>query len=413
MSDQAASARPLFTPRTAIALVLVGVFGFSAFVTLLAYAPDLQQDPFCRANVYSSCAVGFAGLEELIREDGAPTVINRTPLPKGREQGLLIVTPEARTGGDAKNVEVIKLGFGGPMLVVLPKWATTPDALRLSWGDKSGLLPVAEMPLTGDLAGLTVARRGGVARPALSGAYGLPLEKQALTPGPIDSLQTVHGDGWTPVLTDETGAAVIVQASGHAIYVLADPDLLNTQGLANLDTLTAGAAIVRSLRAGDGPFIFDVTLNGYARDPSALKLMFDPPFLAVTLCIAAALALAGWQAMLRFGPTARAGRAIALGKQGLTDNSAQLIRLARREPAMAPRYAALTRDAAARAVGAPKDLGGEALDQFLNRIGARAGAGESFTALSAEAGHVRDRAGLAAVAQKLYRWRLEMTRERK
>ena len=57
----AAASRPVFRARTAIALVLVGVFAFSAFVTLAAFAPDLQRDLRCRANVYSTCAVGFGG----------------------------------------------------------------------------------------------------------------------------------------------------------------------------------------------------------------------------------------------------------------------------------------------------------------------------------------------------------------
>ena len=52
--------RPIFRARTAITLVLVGVVAFSAFVTLLAYAPDLDRDGHCRSNVYSRCAIGFA-----------------------------------------------------------------------------------------------------------------------------------------------------------------------------------------------------------------------------------------------------------------------------------------------------------------------------------------------------------------
>ena len=79
---------------------------------------------------------------------------------------------------------------------------------------------------------------------------------------------------------------------------------------------------------------------------------------------------------------------------------------------MAPRYAALTRTAAARAVGAPRDLTGEALTSFLDRIGRKNG-GETLAALTAEADHVRDRSGLTALAARLYRWRLEMTRERR
>jgi hypothetical protein len=176
--------------------------------------------------------------------------------------------------------------------------------------------------------------------------------------------------------------------------------------------LGAAVAIVRALRTADGPVIFDVTLNGYQLEPSVLAAMFRPPFLAVTLCFAAALALAGLQAFFRFGPVRRAPRAIALGKEALTDNSAQLIRLAGREGHMAPAYAALTQKAAARAVGAPRELVGEALTRFLDRLGAQRGLPDTLAALDAEAARPQTRAGLTALGGRLYRWRLEMTRER-
>jgi len=398
----------VFSPRIALAIALVGIFAFSAFVTLLAYAQDLTADPFCRANVYSKCAIGFAGLSEALRQAGEPALVNRTKLPPGRTEGLMVATPEA--GGESN---ITGLGFSGPILVVLPKWATAPVPLRLSWGQNRGLIDPSAMPHTDVLANTTVSRRTGAARPRLTGAAGTPFEGVTLTSGAVERLQSLSAKGWTPVLTDETGAVVMAQAPGTRIFVLAEPDLLDTRGLADADTFAAAAAIVRTLRNGDGPVIFDATLNGYKIDRSALKLMFDPPFLAVTICVAAALALAGWQTLNRFGPVRRAGRAYALGKEGLADNTAQLIRLAGREAKMAPRYAALTRAAVAKALGAPRDLSGEALTGFLDRMRTIRGGGATLAGLTAEAERARDRAQLTAVAQKLYRWRLEMMRERR
>src|SRR5439155_9784136 len=95
--------------------------------------------------------------------------------------------------------------------------------------------------------------------------------------------------------------------------------------------MQTGFAIVGALKAGDGPVMFDATLNGFARERSILRLLFDPPFLAVTLCLFAAAALAGFQAFVRFGPMRRSGRVFALGKEALADSSAALIRLAARE----------------------------------------------------------------------------------
>ena len=407
MSETGADDRPAFRARTVIALVLVGVFAFSAFVTLAAYAPDLDRDGACRANVYSRCAIGFAGLQALVQQDGAPTVVSRSALPKGRTEGLLIVTPEPGGGAD-----VAGLGFGGPVLVVLPKWAVERDPLHASWGLKAGAIPPPFMPHKDALDAVDVVRTDGVARPTLTGAAGTPFAGVTLTPGPIDSLQTFSAKDWIPVLTDANGQMVLGQMPSTSIYVLSEPDLLNTQGLGDLNTLASAVTLLRTLRAGDGPLIFDVTLNGYKMQRSPLRLMFDPPFLAVTLCFAAALVLAGLQAMFRFGPVRRTQRAIALGKEALTDNSAQLIRLARREPRMAPAYAALTRKAAARAVGAPRELAGDALTDFLDRLGAQRGLADNLASLSHAAGRVENRPALTALAARLYRWRLEMTRER-
>lgn len=408
MSEAGADSRPVFRARTAITLVLVGVVAFSAFVTLLAYAPDLDRDGHCRANVYSRCAIGFAGLAALVKQNGAPMLVSRTKLPPGRTEGLLVVTPEPEMGADVGSLE-----FGGPILVVLPKWNVSNDPNHPSWGLKQGLIPTEMMPKKDLLDTVGVDRRtGAAARPRLTGAAGSPFEGVTLTPGPIASLQTIKANGWTPVITDEAGKVVLAQGPSSRVFLLSDPDLVNTQGLANLDTLGAAAGLLRGLRAGDGPVIFDVSLNGYKMERSPLRLMFDPPFAAVTLCFVAAMILAGLQSAFRFGPVRRGQRAFALGKEALTDNSAQLIRLARREPNMAPGYVALTQKAAARAVGAPRELTGEALTRFLDRMAAQRGLTDTLTGLSAEAGHVAGRAGLTALAARLYRWRLEMTRER-
>ncbi len=408
MSETGGDPRPIFKARTAITLVLVGVIAFSAFITLLAYAPDLDRDGRCRPNVYSRCAIGFAGFAALVKQNGAPMVISRTKLPAGRTEGLMVVTPEPDMGAD-----VGALAFGGPILVVMPKWEVSNDPNHPTWGLKQGLIDPEAMPKKDLLDTVSVERRTGApARPRLTGAAGSPFDGVTLTPGPIASLQTLKANGWTPVITDETGAVVLAQGPSSRIFLLSDPDLLNTQGLSNLDTFASAVTLLRGLRAADGPVIFDVTLNGYKMERSPLRLMFDPPFLAVTLCFVAAMILAGLQSAFRFGPVRRAQRAFALGKEALTDNSAQLIRLARREPNMAPGYVALTQKAAARAVGAPRELTGDALTRFLDRMAAQRGLADTLSGLSADAGHVAGRGGLTALAQRLYRWRLEMTRER-
>ncbi len=386
-------------------MVLVGVFAFSALLVLLAYAPDLKSGEDGQAHALSKSAVGFAGLAEALRLAGQPVVINRGAFHASSRAGLLIVTPPP--SADRKAIDA--LGFGGPILVVLPKWQTLPDIKHRGWVAKAPLLDGAAF--TRGFPGFQVGlgREAGVARPRLR-ALIAPFDTRAeLSVGPIDSLQTFRAPGWVPVIVDHAGQTVLARALDRPLFVLSDPDLLDTQGVKNLDTLATALLIVRTLKAADGPVIFDVRLNGLSRERGVLRLLFDPPFLAVTLCLAAAAALAGFQAFCRFGPITSGGRAIPLGKTALIDNTAALIRLAGREHRMGGRFADLTADLAARAVGAPRGLGGEALVAFLDRLGVSRHRSETLSELGIQARMARTPEGLVTVTRKLFQWRLAIT----
>jgi hypothetical protein len=352
--------------------------------------------------------VGYAGLVEALKLSGEPVLITRGQLGPGGK-GLLIFTNDFPTTIG----KPLTTRFGGrTVLIVLPKWIAAPDQNRRGWVRRVAIVDPRIIPKDDDMAEAKLVRRAGISRPVLRGVAPPFGSGMVLREGPVDGFQTMTTKDWTPIITDERGGVVLAQEPGRRIFRLSDPDLLDNQGLKTYDTLASGLAILNTLRAGDGPFVFDVTLNGFARQRGVLRLLFDPPFLGVTLCLAVAAALAGFQALCRFGPTRRAGRAIALGKEAMVDNAAALIRLARREPRMGPRYAALTRGLAAQAVGAPRDLADDDLTALLDRLGAQRGAPDSLGALDIQARGVRDRDRLTAVAMRLFRWRLEMTRER-
>lgn len=409
MTAEAAPATPAakgpFSSTMVLWLVLVGVFSFSALFVLLAYAPDLKTGADGKAHALSKSAIGFAGLSTLLKAEGRPVLISRAPIPRGRTEGLLVATP-----GESTELSAIQgLGFKGPVLVVLPKWFAGPDPFHKGWVSNASPIPpdmVSDKSLLGG-----AKRRTGTSRPRLHALEG-PLAATPLVSGPIDQLQSFSAPGWSPVLVDEQGATILARYEKGPIYVLSDPDFLNTHGLKDLARARIGMAVLDSLRQGEGPVILDVTLNGFAKERSILRLLFDPPFLAVTLCLVAAAGLAGFQAFVRFGAVRRSGRVFALGKEALADNTAALIRMAGREHRMGGRYAALTRSFVARAVGAPRELTGPALTEFLDRLGRQKGAPGSLKAMTFDAETAADRGRVTDVAQRLYRWRLEMTRER-
>jgi hypothetical protein len=406
----------LFSPKVVLGMILAGVFAFSAFVVLSTYAPDLQSGDDGRAHALSRSAIGYGGIVKLLRGQGQPVVVSRRDL-SGEEPALVVFTPDAGVSRDA-DVKAVKLS--SPTLVVLPKWRGEMDARHAGWvGNLKTIAPreQGELLKAVGIPKASFTMGPDVITTRLIGAPGGPAEGLVFDTGPIKRLRSLSGPGLTPVLTDPHGRIILARRMPTETYFLADPDLLNTMALKDVRTARGGVTILDRLRGPQGVIAFDVTLNGFSRSRSVLKLGFEPPFLGATLCLVAAAALMGLHAAARFRAVRRGERALALGKDALIDNSAGLIRMAEREPAMAPRYAELQRAAAIRALGGEarggSRLEGQALVDFLDRQGERFGATDRASSLDEETRAVRSSGDLMKVAVKWYHWRLEMTRERR
>lgn len=392
-----------FSAVTMLALVLVGIFSFAAFLTLSAFEPELNNGRNGRAHALSQSAVGYAGLVKLMQARGDWVSIHRGA--RGPEPAALaILTPEAPLErNDLQGVPAMS------RLIVLPKWFVGGHPTHRGWVMRAGAAPEPMVArLVSDLAPkLEVNRRTGRAQPDLV-FYG----KDRLRAGPIDQLQTISGAGIEPVVTDENGAIVLgsIQApDGAGLFILAEPDFFNTQGVANLDNARAALAIVDSLHAPDSELIFDVTINGLGRARNVLRLAFEPPFLAATLALAAAALLLAWRAAVRTGPGQRTERAIALGKAALADNSAALIRLTGREKRMGAGYAALTGAGVAELIGAAR-AENEDTARLLDTVGAAQGVKDRYSDLAADAAAAQTPQRMLDAAKKLHAWKEEMLR---
>jgi hypothetical protein len=226
---------------------------------------------------------------------------------------------------------------------------------------------------------------------------------QFTAPGAV---QTMSGAGLKPIVTDSEGRIVVAEVADSRVYILADPDLIDNRAMADLHQAGAALALLDYLNAtGADDVLFDVTMNGLGSTKSPLKLAFDPPFLATTLTLAAALLLAGLHGLTRFGAPRRPQRALAFGKAALVDNAAALVRKARRQAALGARYAELIRARAAAAFGAPARLQGAALDAYMDGLG-----GTAFSQLASAAAEAGDRDHLLGAAQALHDWQEERQR---
>jgi hypothetical protein len=223
--------------------------------------------------------------------------------------------------------------------------------------------------------------------------------------------QVISGEGLVPLLSlPNGGGTILAQIEGRPHYILADPDMLNNHGIHEPARARAALALLDALNATGAESINFATFAEVVapKDPeSLLRLLIEPPFLAMTLALIVAALLAGFHGAIRFGQPRREERTIALGKAALVENSAGLIRLARREVHMSTAYAELVQQETARAVGAPPGLSGQALDDYLDRL---TRSGPSFSELAAALVKTRDRQSMAAAARALFQWKKDIIR---
>jgi hypothetical protein len=404
MSDvpiQESEQQSAFNPRSMILVTFVGVLAFIAMLVLGAYAPDLRSGHNGGAHALSNAATGFSGLVQLAQATGRDPVIVRSE-GELTDEDLVVVTP------DHGSIDLSRiLGLRGPRvtLIVLPKWETRPDPNKTGWVQVSGLLQATDPARTlAPLAPLMIVRKHGEGKELRTVQFGAPADLRFLAPAVV---QTMRSNRVDPIITDWTGDIVLGKLKNRQIYILADPDLINNHGMGDERQAKAALALLDYCNStGATSVLFDVTANGLGRSRSPLRLAFDAPFLAVTLTLIAAMILAGWQALVRFGPVRRAERAIAFGKRALVDNSAALIRRAGRETHVGSRYVELIRERGIELYKLSPLLDPDTLDDRLEELNPH----RSFASAAQMACNARSRAELVEAAQSLNEWLEEVKR---
>lgn len=388
-----------FRRSTMLLIVAVGVAAFCAMLVLGAYAPDFRSGKNGGAHALSNAATGFSGIVRLTDATRRyPEIIRQEQLHETED--LVVLTPE-NAATDLTNI--LRTRATRVTLVVLPKWLALRDPKKPGWVKVAGLLP--KMQPEGVLApdSKLAIRRGRTAGQML---FAVPSHAPAEISFPAPPItQTISGKGLEPIITDAKGRIVLGKLGDGPLFVLADPDLLNNHGMADARRAASALALLDWLNSTDAEAVyFDVTLNGLGNSKSPLKLAFDPPFLAVTLAIVAALLLAGLQAVARFGVPLRPERAIAFGKAALVDNSAALVRKAGREAHLGRRYADLVRDRMAIILRLAPTIDEEKIVERLDALKSE----HNFSSLAESATAATTREGVLAAARALHQWEQEV-----
>ena len=384
-----------FHGRTMLLVTGIGILAFIATLVLGAYAPDLRSGHDGGAHALSNAATGFSGLVRLAEATGRNPSIIRSEQDLASED-LAVVTPE----DSATNLgKVLDARSSRTTLIVLPKWETTGDPVHAGWVRVIGLFPsIVPQGVLAPRIALKIAQSRSSHEPLSNVALAAPADMHFLAPAIV---QTMSGSSIKPLITTRSGAIILAKVADRPLYVLSDPDLINNHGMGNEQQARSALAMLDFLNStGAKSVLFDVTANGLGRSRSPLKLAFDAPFLGVTLIIFAAMLLAAWQALVRFGPITKRERAIAFGKAALVDNSAALIRKAGREPHLGSRYVEVVRERAAELFRIAPTLDPEMLDARLDELNPE----RSFTAAAKAARDAQTREELVLAAQSLNHW---------
>ena len=374
-----------FSKRGTFVLVLFAILAFVAFLYLVGQGGLSGNANNGRAHAASTGLNGFAGLTRLLEADGS-TVIRSRNAATLDDPGLLILTPPAEIDPDELTEIVDRRRTIGPTMIVAPKWLAMPDNRRDAKPGWVHLLAAPqEWSATIDGRELTITKRdldGRKARWSGLGAEGtLPSDKALLT---VDG-DTAEGF-LAPLVVDEKDQPLVAyladdgsyldgdlyldpeRSDGQAVFgvmLVAEPDLLNNWGIADEKRAMLALDLVRIAQQGsEGPVRFDLTLNGLGASRNLLTLAFEPPFLAATLTLLIALAIALWRGFARFGPALRPTPAIAPGKSQLIANGAQVIARSGRLRLLREPYEALMRARIARKLGL-KDSDSEAIEAAL------------------------------------------------
>jgi hypothetical protein len=394
-----------FNTRLVVGLIALGLAAFAALLLLFAFGGGVSTGGGDgRAHALSGSATGFRGIVQLAGHFRRTEMV-RSPDELRTEDLLVVVLEERNRPEDV--AQLLQMRQGLATLLILPKWVTVPDRQRRGWVRVIG--PAAGMGsgrLIGNKAEVDVRPDAGTPDRL---AFGQDLLNGLEVPVP-GHVQTISGN-FTPLLTVPNGNILVARIGDQPHYVAADPDLFNNYGLHDPARARAALRMLDAFNStGSRTIYFDLTLNGLSAGSSRnlLRTAFEPPFLPMTLALIAAALLAGLHGAFRFGQARSEGRAIAFGKAALVENSAGLIRLAKREARLGGAYADVVRSDAARLVGAPPALHGDALDAYLDRL--PKAQGEPFSALAARLAAARDRHALIAAARALFSWKKDIIR---
>jgi hypothetical protein len=313
--------------------VVIGAAVMTALLLALI-APEFRRGALSLAHpdpvgptVYSKSAIGHAAFYHLLEDLEIPVEISE--LGSGGHVGpddvLVIAEPRA----DDPTLNDVKVMLTArTVLLVLPKRTGKPAAKQPYWLGEDQLISGDAVNRVLHLAD----RSASILRKGTS--------------------QSIRSTTLRPILKSAAGIVIGERRLGNSrIVVVADPDLISNYALSRGDNSVTAVGLIEDLRAGHsgGRVIFDEFVHGFSPKPfHMLGILFQFPFVLVSVQMVLAVVLLAWAATARFGAPAAVEPPLAAGKRSLIDTGARLLVQTGRAPDLYARYVdEMIRDAAA------------------------------------------------------------------
>jgi hypothetical protein len=413
--DDSAELEGGFSRRTLAWIVGSVAVSFVAAALLGVYGRDLERRPTPEANTFSYSALGHRALADFLRAMGLGVVSRQSPAGGGLGPRHPLILAEPLETRRLKELRQQARDLGAPLVLVLPKWAPGPPQKdQPEWLSDVDLEPLPEIErVARAFAGKTfelVRSRGGL---RCSPGQALSRPELSVDADPVDLLKPAPG--LEPLLECPGGYLIARLKAEPATYLIADPDILNNQGLGRGDNARAIYDFL-SWDLGASGVAFDETIHGFSRSEGLLAESLRFPMVLGLLQSLLLLGFVLWAGMGRFGKPLPPAAALAAGKEILIDNTAKLLAGGGHAADSLLRYFRQTTRAVAAHYFLPPDLAGNERLARLQRLTEAHRSGRESLSLAELEGRIRSlppgRRGeemAARLARRLHDWRWEMT----
>ncbi|MFL6235957.1 MAG: hypothetical protein ACJ76N_22690, partial [Thermoanaerobaculia bacterium] len=317
-----------FSRRALAWIVGCASVSFVAAILLSVYGRDLQDRPTPEANSFSYSAVGHHAVVDFLRAMGIGVTSRQAPAGGvGPSRPLVVAEPEGRERERLQALREEARDRHAALVLVLPKWTPgPPEKNQPRWLSKVSLLSLPEVEKAvqalGDekLRNVSVQRSGGLRCRARWGELTaeLRIDEEAQLIEPADGLEPVVACPGGYLIARRVGAAE------PRTFLIADPDLLNNQGLDQGDNAQGIYQFFTRDLAATGA-VFDETIHGFNRVPGLLAESLRFPLVLGVLQSLVLLGVVLWAGMGRFGKPLPGAPALGAGKTVLIDNTAKLL----------------------------------------------------------------------------------------